>query len=403
MHTRQAYLERLRPFLGKPVVKVLTGMRRVGKSYLMRQIIEQLRRDGVPEGNILYIDKESVAFDDLRTYRDLDKAVHAALGKRGGSRFLFVDEVQEIEGWERAIASIAGQGNIDIAVTGSNAHLFSSELATRMSGRYVEFPIYALSFQEHLTFRGASRQDPQAEFLDYLRFGGLPAIHHFDRDADTIYQYVASVFSTIVLKDIVRRHQVRNVMLLESIARYLFDNTGRVTSAKSIADYLKSQRLRVGVETVQNYLAYFEEALLAHRTRRFDIKGRRLLEIYDKFYLGDVGMRHALLGFREGELTGVLENVVYLELLRRGYQVHIGKFGDREVDFVATRRGERLYVQAAYLLATPETIEREFGVLKAIPDNYPKLVLSMDTAFGDDVEGIRRRHIVDFLCDPGGA
>jgi predicted AAA+ superfamily ATPase len=396
-------LERLRPFLGKPVVKVLTGMRRVGKSYLMRQIIEQLRRDGVPEGNILYIDKESVAFDDLRTYRDLDKAVQAALGKRGGSRFLFVDEVQEIEGWERAIASIAGQGNIDIAVTGSNAHLFSSELATRMSGRYVEFPIYALSFQEHLTFRGASRQDPQAEFLDYLRFGGLPAIHHFDRDADTIYQYVASVFSTIVLKDIVRRHQVRNVMLLESIARYLFDNTGRVTSAKSIADYLKSQRLRVGVETVQNYLAYFEEALLAHRTRRFDIKGRRLLEIYDKFYLGDVGMRHALLGFREGELTGVLENVVYLELLRRGYQVHIGKFGDREVDFVATRRGERLYVQVAYLLATPETIEREFGVLKAIPDNYPKLVLSMDTAFGDDVEGIRRRHIVDFLCDPGGA
>lgn len=403
MHTRQAYLERLRPFLGKPVVKVLTGMRRVGKSYLMRQIIEQLRRDGVPEGNILYIDKESVAFDDLRTYRDLDKAVQAALGKRGGSRFLFVDEVQEIEGWERAIASIAGQGNIDIAVTGSNAHLFSSELATRMSGRYVEFPIYALSFQEHLTFRGASRQDPQAEFLDYLRFGGLPAIHHFDRDADTIYQYVASVFSTIVLKDIVRRHQVRNVMLLESIARYLFDNTGRVTSAKSIADYLKSQRLRVGVETVQNYLAYFEEALLAHRTRRFDIKGRRLLEIYDKFYLGDVGMRHALLGFREGELTGVLENVVYLELLRRGYQVHIGKFGDREVDFLATRRGERLYVQVAYLLATPEMIEREFGVLKAIPDNYPKLVLSMDTAFGDDVEGIRRRHIVDFLCDPGGA
>jgi len=403
VHTRQAYLERLRPFLGKPVVKVLTGMRRVGKSYLMRQIIEQLRRDGVPEGNILYIDKESVAFDDLRTYRDLDKAVQAALGKRGGSRFLFVDEVQEIEGWERAIASIAGQGNIDIAVTGSNAHLFSSELATRMSGRYVEFPIYALSFQEHLTFRGASRQDPQAEFLDYLRFGGLPAIHHFDRDADTIYQYVASVFSTIVLKDIVRRHQVRNVMLLESIARYLFDNTGRVTSAKSIADYLKSQRLRVGVETVQNYLAYFEEALLAHRTRRFDIKGRRLLEIYDKFYLGDVGMRHALLGFREGELTGVLENVVYLELLRRGYQVHIGKFGDREVDFLATRRGERLYVQVAYLLATPEMIEREFGVLKAIPDNYPKLVLSMDTAFGDDVEGIRRRHIVDFLCDPGGA
>lgn len=212
-----------------------------------------------------------------------------------------------------------------------------------------------------------------------------------------MYQYVTSIFNTILLKDIVKRHEVRNVALLERVARYLFDNVGRLVSAKSIADYFKSQRLRVGVETVQNYLAYFEEALVAHKAQRYDIKGKRVLEIHEKYFLGDVGMRHAVLGFREGELSGVLENLVYLELRRRGYTVYIGKLGLYEVDFVATREKEKLYVQVAYLLATPEVIEREFSVLRAIPDNYPKLVLSMDTAFGEDIEGVQRRNLAEFL------
>lgn len=230
-----------------------------------------------------------------------------------------------------------------------------------------------------------------------MRFDGLPAIHHFELKEEIVYHYITSAYDTILLKDVVKRHGIRNVHLLENVARYLFDNVGNVVSAKSIADYLKSQRLRVGVETVQNYLGHFLEALAAHRVQRYDLKGKRLLEIYEKYYLGDIGMRHALLGYREGDITGVLENVVYLELRRRGYQVHIGKLGEREIDFVATREKEKLYIQVAYLLASPETIEREFGVLRAIPDNYPKIVLSMDTAFGEDIEGIRRLNLVDFL------
>jgi predicted AAA+ superfamily ATPase len=397
VYKRTLYLDRIKPYLGKPVVKVLCGMRRVGKSYMMRQIIDLLRDEGVPEENILYIDKESLDFEHIATYRDLDKIAKTRLSKRKGRRFLLVDEIQEITDWEKAIASLGGKGDIDIIITGSNAHLFSSQLASLLSGRYVEFPVYALSFSEHLEFRGEKRGALQDECLDYMRFGGLPAIHHFEQDEEVVYQYVTSVFNTILLKDIVKRHEVRNVALLERVARYLFDNVGRVMSAKSIADYFKSQRLRVGVETVQNYLAYFEEALVAHKAQRYDIKGKRLLEFHEKYFLGDVGMRHAVLGFREGELSGVLENMVYLELRRRGYTVHIGKLGVYEVDFIATREREKLYIQVAYLLATPEVVEREFGVLQAIPDNYPKLVLSMDTAFGEDIEGVQRQNLAEFL------
>ena len=397
MHKRSLYTDRISPFLGKPVVKVITGMRRVGKSYLLRQIIDQLHAEGVAPANILYVDKESLDFEHIRTYRDLNALAKEAFEPRPGQKFLLVDEVQEIADWEKAIASLGGRGDVDILITGSNAHLFSSELATLLSGRYVEFPVYPLSFGEHLLFRGDRAADAQQEFLSYLRFGGLPAIHHFELEEELVYHYLGAIYDTILLKDIVKRHAVRNVQLLESIARYLFDNIGNVVSAKRIADYLKSQRLKVGVETVQNYLSYFLEALVAHRAQRYDLKGKRLLEIHDKYYLGDIGVRHALLGYREADINGLLENIVFLELRRRGYQVHVGKIGNREVDFVATRESERVYIQVAYLLATKETVDREFGVLMDIPDNYPKMVLSMDTAFGDDLDGIRRVNLVDFL------
>ncbi len=399
MHTRNIYLDRIRPFLGKPVIKVITGMRRVGKSYLLRQIIELLREDGVADGNILYVNMESLDFEHIGTYRELNAEAKRSLLKQPGMKFLLVDEVQEIDGWERAVASLAARDDVDILLTGSNAHLFSSELATRLSGRYIEFPVYALGFREYLQFRGDRKKDVHSELLDYLRFGGLPAIHYFDVEAEMVYQYVSSIYNTILLKDIVRRHAVRNVELLERIARYLFDNIGNVMSAKSIADYVKSQRLRVGVETVQNYLGYFRETFVAHRVQRYDIKGKRLLEILDKYYLGDVGMRHAVIGYREGDIGGVLENVVFLELLRRGYKVEVGKLGDREIDFIATKEKQRRYVQVAYLLATPEVIQREFGALRDVPDNYPKCVISMDTAFGEDIDGIRRLHLADFLLD----
>jgi uncharacterized protein len=402
MYKRNIYMDRIRKFLGKPVIKVITGMRRVGKSCLMKLIISHLHDEGVPGSNILYIDKESLDFEHIRTYRELNAEAQRIICNSSGMKYLLIDEVQEIEGWERAVASLAAKDDVDIIVTGSNAHLFASGLATLLSGRYIEFPVYSLGFQEYLQFRGDKTRSVQEELRDYLRFGGLPAIHHFEFDNDMVFQYLSSIYNTILLKDIVRRHQIRNVVLLERISRYLFDNIGNVMSAKNIADYVKSQRLRVGVETVQNYLEYFCEAYVAHRVRRFDIKGKRQLEILDKYYLGDIGMRHAVIGFRESDISGVIENTVYLELLRRGYSVSVGKFGDREVDFVATRDNERHYFQVAYLLASPDVIEREFGVLRDIPDNYPKSVISLDTAFGGDLNGIKRLHLADFLLGGGG-
>jgi len=397
VYTRKPYLDKIRPFIGKPVIKVITGMRRVGKSYFLRQLIEDFMKNAVPEENILYIDKESLDFDHIRTYQDLNHAAVLALNHLEGEKILLVDEVQEIPRWERAVASLARREDIDIYITGSNAHLFSDELATLMSGRYIEFPIYSLSFEEFRLFRGKNRKSIQEDFSDYVRFGGLPAIHHFDLRDEIVFQYIGSVFNTILLKDIVKRHNIRNVQLLENIAHFLFDNIGNVLSAKRISDYLKSQKLNVGVDTVQNYLSYYLEALAAHKVSRYDIRAKRLLEIHEKYYLGDTGIRHALMGYRESELSGVLENIIFLELKRRGYKVTIGKLGKREVDFIATGTGEKMYIQVCYLLASDETIEREFRPLEEISDNYPKIVLSMDTAFGHDHGGIRRINVVDFL------
>lgn len=404
MHKRNTYLARIAPFIDKPVIKVITGMRRVGKSCFLRQLIEEIQAEqGALPNDVLYIDKESLEFEAIRTHLDLHALVRNTFAQSSGKKYLFVDEVQEIDQWEKAIASLAKAEDIDIYLTGSNAHLFSSELATLLSGRYIEFLLFPLGYDEFLQFRGVGREAGEKEFLYYLRFGGLPAIHHFQLEEESIYQYIRSIYDTILLKDIVKRNNIRNVQLLENISRYVFDNIGNIFSAKRIADFLKSQRLRIGVETVQNYLDYFTGALVLHKVPRYDLKGKRLLAIHEKYYLGDIGMRHALLGFREADISGILENMVFLHLKRQGYQVWVGKFGDQEIDFVATREKEKIYIQVAYLLATAETVEREFGVLRAVPDNYPKYVLSLDTAFGDDLEGIKRLNIIDFLSRSGWA
>lgn len=393
MYTRNIYLEKLRPFIDKPVIKVLTGMRRVGKSYLLRQIGALLSENH----HVFLIDKESLEFEHVATYRDLHQAVLDELQEAKRPLALLVDEVQEIVEWERAVASLTKREDIDIYLTGSNAHLLSSELATLLSGRYIQLQVHSLGLREHLQFREVEDAVAQKEFELFLRYGGLPALHHFDLQDDVVYQYVGSVFHTVLLKDVVKRHGIRNVELLERLARYLCDNIGNTMSAKSIADYLKSQRLSVGVDTVQNYLRYFTDALVAHRVPRYDIQGKRHLEVHEKYYLEDIGIRHALLGFREGDIQGLLENIVYLELIRRGYGVSVGKFGDREIDFIATRENEKLYIQVAYLLASEATVRREFDVLLDVPDNYPKYVLSMDPLFGSDREGIKRLHLVEFL------
>jgi predicted AAA+ superfamily ATPase len=401
VYKRNIYLEKIRPFLNKPVIKVITGMRRVGKSCLLRQVIDLLQEEGVAPDRILRIDKESLDFEHIRNYNDLNQAALEAFAGKTAPCYLIVDEVQEIEQWERAVVSLAARGDIDILISGSNAHLLSSELATLISGRYVEIPVYSLGLAEHLQFIEMPDGHREEAFADFLRMGGMPATYHFERDEELIHQYISSVYNTILLKDIVKRHAVRNVPLLENIARYLFDNIGNTMSAKRIADYLKAQRLRVGVDTVQNYLGYFTEALLAHKVLRYDIKGKRHLELHEKYYLNEIGIRHALLGYREADIGGILENVVFLELKRRGYTVSVGKLGEREIDFIATARNEKIYIQVAYLLSSPETVEREFSVLQQVSDNYPKVVLSLDTFFGSDYEGIRRLNLIDFLLSRG--
>jgi len=396
---RNLYLNRLLPFVGKPIIKVITGMRRVGKSVILKQLANHIQDNGIKTGNILFIDKESLEFESIATYRDLNLQVKKRFSGKKGYKCLIVDEVQEIEDWERAIVSLAKISQLDIYLSGSNAHMLSSELATLLSGRYVEFPIYPLGFGEFLEFRQCPREKAQDELANFLRYGGLPGIHYFPFDDAIIHQYIRSLYDTILLKDIIKRHNVRHVTLLDNLVRYVCDNVGNLFSANRIADYLKSQRLKMGVETVLQYLSHLEASRLVCRVQRFDIKGKRHLELVHKYYLGDTGIRHALLGFREGELAGVLENIIYLELLRRGYRVSIGKLDNKEVDFIAEKQGKKIYIQAAYTLSSAKTIDREFKPLLSINDNYPKYVISTDALFGNDYKGIIRLPLESFLLD----
>lgn len=397
-HTRTFYNARIAPWIGKPVIKVLTGMRRVGKSCVLRQVAALLRAQGLPEKRLLFLDKEDLAFDAIGNHRHLAAWIkkHAPSGRSA----LLVDEVQEIEGWERVVNSCLKEGRFDIFVTGSNARMLSSDLATLLSGRYVEIPIFPLSLPEFLQFQGEPVTVAREVFAKYLRYGGLPAIHQLGDDEHNRYQYLSSVFDTIVLKDIITRHEVRNVPLFQNICRFAFDNTGQLFSAKRVADYLKSQRLTVTVDTVQRYVGYLCDAFVFQRVRRYDLRGRRHLEINEKYYPGDIGLRHAVLGYREDAIGGLLESLVHQELLRRGYAVSVGKLGSREIDFVAERGRERLYVQVAYLIPTRETRQREFQPLEDVPDNHPKVVLSLDPVPVEHPGGIDHMHIVDFLMGP---
>jgi len=404
MHTRKLYMERIKPFIDKPVIKVITGLRRVGKSYFMRQIMEYLKRRKISDKQIIYINKESVDFDFISNYQQLHDFIKNRQSPSPDSKsYLFIDEVQEIKGWEKCIASYQGADNYDIYLTGSNAGMLSSELASLLSGRYIEFPIYSLSFSEFLDFMGKKKTNARNHFPIYLQYGGFPALPHFDLDKEVVYQYISSLYNTILLKDVVKRYHVRNITLLENITKYAFDNIGNIFSAKKISDYLKSQKLSIGVETVQNYLSHLCSTFALHKVQRYDIKGKRILELHEKYYLGDIGLRHALLGYREADIAGMLENLVFLELKRRGYEIFIGKCGTKEIDFIATKADEKLYIQVSYLLASEKTIEREFSPLFSIRDNYPKYVLSMDTILGSDYEGIKRLNLIDFLLKPVGS
>ena len=402
MYKRNLYMKQIAPFLGKPVVKVITGMRRAGKSCLVRLLIDKLVADGVRRGQIVYIDKESYAFDAIRTYHDLAAHVQAERSKSGGFCHVFIDEIQEIEEWERIVADWSGRRDMDVVITGSNARMLSGELATLLAGRFVEIQVFPLSFSEFRSFNGLLKMETAEAFRDFLRYGGLPGLHEFGRLAEATFRpFVAGVYDTIILKDIVRRHQVRNYALLEKVGRFIFDNIGNLTNASRINAFLKSQKLSVGVDTILNYMRWFSDAHLTHRVLLYDIKGRRHLEVNEKHYVSDLGLRTALLGYRSSDIGGMLENVVCLELLRRGYRVSVGRVGDREIDFVAERDGLKIYIQVAYLLTTKATMEREVAPLLAVKDNYPKLLLTLDREGSDNYEGVQRLYLPDWM-EAGG-
>ncbi|MFP4153981.1 MAG: ATP-binding protein [Alkalispirochaeta sp.] len=398
---RPSYLRQIVPFFDTPVIKVLTGMRRVGKSSLLRLMMRHLVQRGISESQIIYINKESMEWDFIRSDTELYRYITGRIDAASGKPYLFIDEVQEVSGWERVVNSLLADNRADITITGSNADLLSSELATLIAGRYIEFPVFPLSYREFLLFRsvhaGETVDDDPDEFRLFLRYGGLPGIHTLEPVDATVFPYLNALYSTIVLKDVVSRNRIQDPGQLDRIVRFIFDNAGNITTAKRITDFLRNQKITAGVDKVLHYLACLEQAFLIRRVLRYDIKGLRHLELYEKYYVGDVGLRHGFLGYRDGDISGLLENVVYLELLHRGYRVSIGKLDDREVDFIAERQEERMYIQVSVNLASDETVEREFSALEHIPDNHPKVVLSLDEYQRINRGGIRHENLREWL------
>jgi len=400
MITRERYMQQIRDFIDKPVVKVITGMRRTGKSALLEMTMNELMLRGVRKENTFYANFESLRYEKLKDYRALYEAVSLAAEAANGRLYILLDEIQEVSEWEKAVNSFRVDFDCDIFITGSNAKLLAGELATLLAGRYIEIRVYPLSFAEYLDFANADEarttQSPQEHFADYLRFGGLPGIHQMKWEEPLIMQYLTDIYRSVLLKDVIQRSSIRDTALLESIALYLMDNIGNIFSAKTISDFLKNQGRKLSTETVYTYIKALESAFLIHKVSRFDIKGKRMLETQEKYYLSDLGLRHAILGYRDNDIGGVLENVVYLELLRHGYAVSIGKQGVAEVDFVANKTDDRLYVQVCYVL-TEDNTEREFSSLEAIPDNYEKVVLSTDSLLSFNRNGVRQKNIIEYL------
>ena len=400
---RAHYLARLHQFLDAPVITAVVGLRRVGKSVLLRQFAASLRG----ERQVVYVDLESLEFDQVRSARDLTDLVEDAT-RPDQPRVVIVDEVQQVLGWERAVAALNSQERTQVVISGSNARLLSAELATHIAGRYVTlqvFPLTLAEFEELYRQRpgagaapvDAAPADEAALLRRYLRLGGLPGLLHTDLSDLVIEQMLTDIVNTIFIRDVIRRHRIRDVALFEAIARFAVDSVGSPVSAKRIADFMKSQRRSAAVDTVLNYLAHLGDAFLLNAVQRQELRGRKLLQVNHKYYLGDVGLRNGIAGYRESDVGGVLENLVYLELKRRGYRVTVGVAGSREVDFVAESGAGRRYVQVAYLLDSRATIERELSAFAAVADAYPRVLLTLDPYQPADFAGVSHRSLADFL------
>ena len=401
MIERDFYIAQLENFIDKPFVKIITGIRRSGKSSILKLFKERLVVKGVSAEHIVYVNFESFVYADLRTAENLYNYLVPKLASANEKSYLLLDEIQEVKKWEKCVNSLLVDFNIDIYLTGSNSHLLSSELATFLAGRYVEIPVFTLSFKEYLRFRSSfsKSEEPNNKeaFVRYLRLGGFPAIHIAEYTEESAYKIVYDIYSSIILRDTVQRYNIRNVELLERVVRYVFDNIGNTFSGKNVADYFKSQQRKIDINTVYNYLNALEGAYIIYRVPRYDVKGKEILKTQEKYYLSDISLLYATMGYKDRMVSGVLENIVFLELKRRNYAVYTGKSDSREIDFIAEKQGEKLYVQVAYKLESRETVDREFSPLLDIKDQYPKYVVTMDDFWKENVGGVQHFHISDFL------
>lgn len=390
---RDLYLDRIIPFVDKNIIKVFTGQRRVGKSYMLFQIM-QIIRDRAANAHIIYINKEDMRFDNIKTAVDLNEYVTENRAEYGKS-YLFIDEIQEIEDFEKALRSLLLDPDIDIYCTGSNAQLLSSDIAGHLSGRSIEIPIYSLTYSEFLVFHNLEANSESLE--QYMKYGGLPYLKHLPMNDTIIFEYLKNIYSTILFRDVVNRYSVRNTSFLEQLVYFLASNTGSLFSSKKISDFLKSQQVNISPNQVQLYLQHLSNAYLIHQVKRYDVEGKRLFEFGEKYYFENMGIRNALWGYRLQDSGKIMENVVYNHLVANGYKTTIGIIGDNEIDFVAEKDGEKMYVQVALSLTEEKTIEREFGNLKKINDNYPKMVVTMDPFSGNTEEGIVTLSLMQFL------
>ena len=397
---RKIYMDKILPFIGKPIIKVLTGVRRSGKSTILQMIREELTDRNIKGAQILFYRLDSLEYEDIKTSKELYKELKEHLYS-DGKTYIFLDEIQEVESWEKVVNSLMTDFDVDIYVTGSNSRMMSSEISTYLTGRYVSFRIYPLRFSEYLLFRDTytKREDNKAEFARYLRYGGFPAIHLVDYTQDEAYTIIRDIYNSTIYTDIVKRNEIRKTYLLERVVKYTFDNVGRTFSANTLSKYIKSQGRKLDVETVYNYLEKLEKAFILHRCSRYDIKGKGYLKTKEKFYLADPALRHAVLGYDPDSVAALMENVIYLELRARGYEVGVGKMDAAEVDFVAFKPEGKIYIQVTYEINNRETEKREYERLLSIKDNYPKYVIRMDDFAGGNYEGVKTMHIADFLLD----
>lgn len=398
MIERPLYLNKIMPFVDTPFVKILTGVRRCGKSTILKMIQKKLKEEHhITDEQILSYRFDSMEYEDMTSKELYQELKTKILNTK--KTYLFLDEIQEINGWEKVVNTLVSDYDVDIYITGSNSRMMSSEISTYLTGRYVTFHIYTLSFDEYLMFKKSysTIYDIKQEFNQYVRLGGFPATHLQEYSQDEVYTIVRDIYNSTIFSDIVRRNQVKKIDQLERVVKYTFNNVGNTFSAKSISNYLKSEQRKIDNETVYRYLEKLQKAYILHRCSRYDLQGKSILKTQEKFYLADISLRYAVLGYTIDSVASSLENIVYLELKRRGYDVCIGKYKDKEIDFVATKQNEKIYVQVTQEIKSEKTQKREYEQLLEIKDNYPKYVVLTDDFAGGNYQGIKTMHITDFL------